>query len=164
MIDAAAIQARVGELGAQITAEYAGRSLVVVVVLKGGLLFAADLIRAIHVPLALEYIRAKSYDGANSTGTVALKVLPELPLRGTHVLIIEDILDTGRTTSVVLDAVRHEQPASVALCALLDKPERRVVSVTADYVGFKIADHFVVGYGLDFDEHYRELPAIHVME
>ncbi|NUM54240.1 MAG: hypoxanthine phosphoribosyltransferase [Candidatus Hydrogenedentes bacterium] len=164
LISADAIQARVRELGNRITADYAGKELMVIVVLKGGLLFAADLLRAIHVPLSLEYIRAKSYNGDHSTGYVELKVLPEQPLDGKHVLVVEDILDTGRTTAAVLDVARRGGAASVALCVLLDKPSHRTTPIQADYVGFAIDDHFVVGYGLDHDERHRELPAIHVIE
>jgi hypoxanthine phosphoribosyltransferase len=164
LIAADTIQARVHELGERINADYAGRELVVVVVLKGGLFFAADLLRTIRAPLSLEYVRAKSYDGGSSQGAVELKVLPEQPLTGKHVLFVEDILDTGRTTTAVLDIARTTGAASVALCVLLDKPSRRAIPVHADYVGFTIGDRFVVGYGLDFNERHRELPAIHVME
>lgn len=164
LISAEAILARVRELGAQITADYAGRELMVIVVLKGGLLFAADLLRAIRVPLSLEYIRAKSYDGDHSKGNVELRVLPEQPLHGKHVLFVEDILDTGRTTAAIMDTAKDSGAASIRLCVLLDKPSHRTTPVQADYVGFTIDDHFVVGYGLDYNEHHRELPAIHVME
>lgn len=164
LIMADAIQSRVGELGARITADYKGKELVVIVVLKGGLLFAADLLRTIRVPLSLEYIRAKSYDGDNSQGHVELKVLPEQSLTGKHVLFVEDILDTGRTTTTVLEVARKANAASIGLCVLLDKPSRRTTPVHADYTGFTIDDHFVVGYGLDYNERHRELSAIHVME
>ena len=164
LISADTIQARVRELGARIAEDYAGRELLVVVVLKGGLLFAADLVRAIAAPLSIEYVRAKSYDGDRSQGHVELKVLPEQPLAGRHVLFVEDILDTGRTTAAVLDLAQRAGAASIALCALLDKPSRRVTSVRADYVGFTIDDRFVVGYGLDYNERHRELPAIHTLE
>jgi hypoxanthine phosphoribosyltransferase len=164
LISAEAIRARVHELGAQITSDYAGREVMVVVVLKGGLLFAADLLRAIRLPLSLEYIRAKSYEGDRSQGHVELKVLPEQSLSGQHVLFVEDILDTGRTTAAALDIARKANAASVGLCVLLDKPSRRMTPIQADYVGFTIEDLFVVGYGLDYNEHHRELPAIHVME
>jgi len=164
LIAADTIQARVRELGERINADYAGRELVVVVVLKGGLLFAADLLRALRVPLSLEYVRAKSYDGDSSQGAVELKVLPEQPLAGKHVLFVEDILDTGRTTAAVLEIAQQANAASIRLCVLLDKPSRRATPVHADYVGFTIGDRFVVGYGLDHNERHRELPAIHVME
>lgn len=164
LIPASEIQPRVRELGARISADYAGKDLVVVVVLKGGLLFAADLLRTLTVPLSLEYIRAKSYDGDTSRGRVVLKVLPEQSMAGKHVLFVEDILDTGQTTAAVLGIAKDAGAASVALCVLLDKPSRRVTNVHAEYVGFTIDDHFVVGYGLDYNERHRELPGIHVME
>jgi hypoxanthine phosphoribosyltransferase len=164
LITADAIQARVRELGAQITTDYAGREVMVIVVLKGGLLFAADLLREIRVPLSLEYIRAKSYEGDQSQGHVELKVLPEQSLTGKHVLFVEDILDTGRTTAAALDIARKANASSIGLCVLLDKPSHRTTPIHADYVGFRIEDLFVVGYGLDYNEHHRELPAIHVME
>lgn len=164
LIPADAIHARVCALADRINEDYADKELVVVVVLKGGLLFAADLLRSLRVPLALEYIRAKSYDGDRSAGAVELKILPEQSLAGRHVLFVEDILDTGRTTAAILDFARNTNAASIALCVLLDKPSRRVSPVHAGYVGFTIGDSFVVGYGLDYDERYRELPAIHTLE
>lgn len=164
LIGADAIRARVRELGERISADYADKDLCVVVVLKGGLLFAADLLRTLSVPLSLEYIRAKSYDGDKSLGRVVLKVLPEQPLAGKHVLFVEDILDTGQTTAAVMGIAKDAGAASVALCVLLDKPSRRATNVHAEYVGFTIDDHFVVGYGLDYNERHRELPAIHTLE
>lgn len=164
LITADAIARRVTELGDAISTDYADRDLVMVVVLKGGLFFAADLARAIRRPMALEYVRARSYDGQRSTGAVEVAVVPERPLAGAHLLVVEDILDTGRTTQTVLDMLADMSPASLALCTLLDKPVRRIVPVSANYVGFTIDDFFVVGYGLDFNERYRELPSIHVLE
>lgn len=164
LITANAIARRVAELGNAISTDYADRDLIMVVVLKGGLFFAADLARAIRRPMALEYVRARSYDGDRSTGAVEVAVVPEYPLAGAHVLVVEDILDTGRTTQIVLDMLADMRPASLALCTLLDKPARRIVPISANYVGFTIDDHFVVGYGLDFNERYRELPSIHVLE
>ena len=164
LITADAIRARVRELGARISEDYAGKELMVVVVLKGGLLFAADLLREIHVPLSLDYIRAKSYDGDTSLGRVILKFLPEQPFAGKHVLFVEDILDTGQTTAAVMGIAKDAGAASVTLCVLLDKPSRRATTVHAEYVGFAIENRFVVGYGLDYNEHHRELAAIHVME
>lgn len=165
LIEEGAIADAVARLGREISGRHAGRGeLVLVVVLKGGTLFAADLMRRLDVPLSVEYIRAKSYDGTESLGDVNLPVLPEQPLAGKHLLVVEDILDTGRTTAAILKALAAQQPASLELCVLLDKPSRRVVPVEARYVGFTIDDHFVVGYGLDHDEHYRQLPAVYVLE
>ena len=165
LLTAAAIQRRVDELGAEIAAYYGDVPFTMLVVLKGAIPFAADLMRAIgNAAMAVEYIRARSYDGAESTGEVRIMVPPEESLEGRHVLIVEDILDTGRTTRVILDHIEQQGAASCGVCVLLDKPARREVAVTADFCGFTIDNHFVVGYGLDFNERYRELPAVFVME
>ncbi|GMV92075.1 MAG: hypoxanthine phosphoribosyltransferase [Candidatus Hydrogenedentota bacterium] len=159
------IQAAVTRLAAEISERYRNcDTLVMVVVLKGGTIFASDLMRRISLPLAVEYIRAKSYDGIDSLGDVLLPVLPEQPLRGKSVLVIEDILDTGRTTSAIMKTLNEHDPASLELCVLLDKPSRRVVPVDAQYIGITIEDRFVVGYGLDHDERYRNLPEIYTLE
>ena len=159
-----AIRQRVAELGAQISAGSPAEGLVLVVVLKGALVFAADLMRHLGVSVEVEFIRARSYAGTESSGQVAVTTAPETPLAGRHVLVVEDILDTGRTTAAVLARLREENPASLSLCVLLDKPSRRCHAVTPDYVGFTIEDRFVVGYGLDFDQRYRDLPAVHEIE
>ncbi len=165
LVDQEAIAEAVTRLGREISERHAGRDeLVLVVVLKGGTLFAADLMRQLDLPLSVEYIRAKSYDGIQSLGDVDLPVLPDQPLTGKHLLVVEDILDTGRTTAAILKALTDQHPASLELCVLLDKPSRRVLPVTPHYVGFTIDDHFVVGYGLDYDERYRHLPAVYVLE
>jgi len=162
------IQRRVGELAQAIDADYGDRvgggSLRLVVVLKGGIVFAADLIRCLATPVSVDFVRAQSYAGTESTGTVELTVLTGASLAGAHVLLIEDILDTGRTAAAILERLRADAPASLAVCALLDKPARRQAPVAADYVGFTIDDHFVVGYGLDVHEQARQLPGIHVVE
>lgn len=159
------IRETVARIARDISERYRGcDNLILVVVLKGGTLFAADLMRKIDVPVSVEYIRAKSYDGMNSLGTVLLPVLPEQPLRGKSVLVVEDILDTGRTTTAILNALREHAPASLELCVLLDKPSRRVVPVEAQYLGLTIDNFFVVGYGLDHDEQYRNLPDIYTLE
>lgn len=157
------LQARIADLGAEITEAYGDTPLVLVCVLKGSYLFAADLARHLKAPVEIEFMRARSYEGTESSGRVELTLLPDGPLKDRHVLVVEDILDTGRSATVILDALREQAPASLKLCALLDKPSRRVVPVEGDWVGFTIDDHFVVGYGLDFDERYRELPAVYVM-
>ena len=159
------IQEAVARLAREISERHRGcDELILVVVLKGGTLFAADLMRRIDVPLAIEYIRAKSYAGTDSQGDVLLPVLPEQPLRGKSLVVVEDILDTGRTTSAILKTLNEHAPKSLELCVLLDKPARRAVAVDAQYVGFTIENHFVVGYGLDYNEHYRQLPAIHTLD
>lgn len=164
LISAAAIDARVNELGAALSEAYGETPVTAIVVLKGGLFFAADLLRRVRAPVTVEFVRARSYQGAESGGRVEMLTLPDAPVTGAHVLIVEDIVDTGRTTRVLLDRFAAQRPASLALCALLDKPARRVVDIAPDYSGFTIADAFVVGYGLDLDGHYRNLPAVHVIQ
>lgn len=164
LIEAAAIQRRVQELAVAIASDYAGKDLLLLVVLKGGLFFAADLARALGGAAHLDCIRARSYDGAESSGEVRFGILPEIPLRDRHVLVLEDILDTGRTATALLQRLHAEAPASLEICTLLDKPSRRVLPVDARYVGFEIDDHFVVGYGLDYNEAHRGLPAIWTLE
>ena len=165
LIETASIQARIADLAREISADYHGEPLVLLVVLKGSLHFASDLQRALPIEqsVQLEFIRARSYAGTTSSGDVRLGYTPELNLQGHHVLILEDILDTGRTATVIRDYVQARRPASVKIGALLDKPARRVVPIEADYVGFEIDDYFVVGYGLDYNEAYRHLPAIYCL-
>ena len=163
LISAASIQTRVRELGAEITAAQAGRELVVIAVLKGAAIFAADLLRELRCPVHLEFIRVRSYAGTGSTGTHRFTHYPELDLRDRRLLVLEDILDTGRTATVILEWLHARDPASVAVCTLLDKPSRREVPISADFTGFTINDHFVVGYGLDHEERYRELPDLRVL-
>lgn len=164
LIDAARIQTRVAELAATITPRYADRELVLLVVLKGGSVFAADLMRHMTSPVVIDFIRARSYEGTESNGGVTITYWPETPLVERDVLIIEDILDTGRTAHAIREWVCRQRPASVALCALLDKPSRRHAAVEADYVGFTIEDHFVVGYGLDYEQQGRQYPYIGVLQ
>lgn len=163
LIDAEQVQQRIGELGAQIGEAYVGKDLLLLVVLKGSVPFSVDLMRQINVPLEVDYIRAKSYEGTESGGTVQFTHLPEGSLKGRDVLIVEDILDTGRTAEAIRDFVASQHPASERFITLLDKPSRRTQEVEADYVGFVIDDHFVVGFGLDYDERYRELDAIYTL-
>ena len=166
LFDAPRIAARVQELGRQISAELGGEDLVLLALLKGGVVFLSDLIRAIDAPLTIDFAQASSYgDGTESRGSVQLHVFPDADLRGRRVLIVDDILDTGRTLAAVGERLRGDfGVADVRTCVLLDKPARRVVPVAADYVGFSVADRFVVGYGLDFDELYRNLPFIAVLK
>jgi len=158
------IRSRVAELADRISDDYAGRSLTVVVVLKGAIFFAADLVRELRVPVVVDFIRARSYEGTSSTGSVTITTEPESPLAGKDVLLVEDIVDTGRTTAVLLERIQRQAPASLALCSLLHKPDRCVVPTTIDYLGFTIDDRFVVGYGLDHEQRHRELRALHVLE
>ncbi len=164
LLTALDIATRTSELADTISTDYTGRELLLLPVLKGGLIFAADLMRLIKVPLTLDFIRARSYQGTRSQGGVEFLVHPTEPIEGRHLLIVEDIVDTGRTTAAILDLLQAEKPATISLCTLLDKPASRQANVEPNYAGFQIADHFVVGYGLDYNERYRELPAIHILE
>lgn len=164
LIKAAEITRRTGVLGRQIARAAKGEPLILVAVLKGALPFAADLLRRIPGEVALDFIRVHSYAGTQSSGRLEVSVRPEISLTGRNVLLVEDILDTGRTASHIMAAVLAMEPASLRLCALLDKPVRRVMPVEADFVGFTIEDHFVVGYGLDYNESYRNLPSIYRLE
>ena len=153
MIDAQKIAARVKELGAEIAKEYAGRNLVLVVVLKGSFVFAADLARAIEADLRVDFLGVRSYgEGTESSGVVQITQDLSKPIAGEDVIIVEDIVDTGLTIAHLMDLFRTRNPRSVKVCALLHKPARARVSVNIDYLGFTIEDKFVVGYGLDFAE------------
>lgn len=164
LIRSEAIQRRVAELAREISADFAGHELAVVVVLKGAMFFAADLTRQLRVPVEIEFVRARSYTGTDTVGTVELTLVPEQPLAGRNVLVVEDILDTGRTASAIIARLMAEGPARLSVCTLLDKPSRREVPVPGAYIGFTIDNHFVVGYGLDYEERYRHLPDIWILE
>src|SRR6266705_6075644 len=165
LIDEQAIAAKVRALGAAIADDYRGKDVVLVSILKGALPFLADLMRATPIPLALDFLEVSSY-GAGTESTGAVRILKDLanPIEGRHVLVVEDILDTGHTLSYVFDHLRAQRPESVRLCVLLDKPARRVIPIDIDYRGFEIPDKFVVGYGLDYAERYRNLPFIGVLK
>jgi hypoxanthine phosphoribosyltransferase len=155
------IAERVAELAARISADYAGRQPLLVGVLKGAWVFMADLVRHLTIPVHCDFVKLSSYGGGTtSTGQVQLHLDLSLPAEGQDILIVEDIVDSGTCAVWLLDHFRRKRPASIRLCALLDKPSRRVVAVQPDYVGFEIANHFVVGYGVDWNERYRELPYI----
>jgi hypoxanthine phosphoribosyltransferase len=156
------IRTRIAALGRSIDADYRERPLSLVVVLKGAVVFAADLMRQMTIPFALDFIAASSYGAATrSSGEVALKGLDRLGIRGRDVLVIEDILDTGLTSRAILDALRRQEPASLAFCALLRKPAAAALALPVPYVGFDIPDEFCVGYGMDHAERHRNLPAIY---
>ena len=160
-----ALAQRVKELGDQITQDYAGKSPLIVGTLRGSFVFMADLVRQINLPLTVDFLSASSYgSGTESSGQVKLKLDLADDISGRDVLIIEDIVDSGNTLSKLLPELQKRGPASLKVCALLDKPERRVLPFQANYVGFTIPDAFVVGYGLDFDQHYRQLPYIGVLK
>lgn len=156
------IARRVAALARRIDADYRGRAPALVVVLKGAAVFAADLARQISLPVTLDFIAAASYGaGTTSSGSVRLAGLDGLDVAGRHVLLIEDILDTGRTSTAILDRLQAQRPASLALCALLRKPAAARLDLPVHTVGFDIADDFVVGYGMDHAERYRNLRGIH---
>ncbi|MCR5594550.1 MAG: hypoxanthine phosphoribosyltransferase [Lachnospiraceae bacterium] len=155
---------RIREIGEQISRDYQGKTVHLICVLKGGSFFMTELAKRITVPVSLDFMSVSSYGGSTkSSGVVRIVKDLDEPLEGKDVLVVEDIVDSGRTLSYLLDMLRDRGPASVKLCTLLDKPERRVVEVNVDYTGFQIPDEFVVGYGLDYDQRYRNLPYIGVV-
>ena len=164
LITADAIRQRVAEMALQINQDYipTGRALSVIIVLKGACFFAIDLLRHLTLATRLDFLQASSYSGMGSTGEVHLHKDITMPIAGTDVLLVEDIVDTGLTASWLLQHLSSHHPASVRLCTLLDKPQGRRIPVKIDYVGFIIPDEFVLGYGLDYYEGYRNLPAIYV--
>jgi hypoxanthine phosphoribosyltransferase len=160
----AIIERRVGELARQISCDYAGRELLIVGILNGAFIFMADLVRGLVVPCRVDFVRIVSYgSGSISSGQVRITKDLETPIAGRDILIVEDIVDTGLTLSRLVEVLRERQPASLRVCAFLDKAERRRVPFAADYVGFTIPDRFVVGYGLDYNEKFRFLPDVCVL-
>ena len=160
------IQNRIAELGEILTAEYAGKNPVIVGVLKGVVVFYADMVRQIKVPCQMDFMWLSSYSGANSTGKMLVRQDVTADIEGRHVLILEDIFDTGNSLECTVNHLKEKNPASIKICTLLDKPERRRAGVTlkADYVGFTIPNAFVVGYGLDYNEKYRNLPYVGILK
>lgn len=152
------IQERVAELGKQISADYKGKRPVIICMLKGAVVFFSDLIRNLDVPLSMEFVRLSSYRNGTSSGEMQIVNDLNVDVNGKDVLIVEDVVDSGKTLSFFIDLVKKKNPASVKICAFLDKPERRTVNVDVDYVGFKVECGFVIGYGLDYAESFRELP------
>ena len=164
LLSADQIATRVRELGEEISAAYDGSELIVLCVLQGATVFFADLVRALPPSVRCAFLQASSYgSGTESSGEVAVTREIEIDLRGRHVLIVEDIVDTGRTAKAILEAVMAREAASISICTLLDKKERREVDVAVRWVGFEIPDRFVVGYGLDLDGRYRGLPGVWVV-
>jgi hypoxanthine phosphoribosyltransferase len=159
------IQARVAELGAAITADHAGRPLTLVSVLKGSLPFMADLMRSIDLPVRIDLMEVSSYGSATTESSGLVRILKDLSssIEGEDVLIVEDIIDTGLTLNYLIRYLRGKKPASLRICTLLDKPARRLVEIEVDYTGFTIPDQFVVGYGLDYGELYRNLRFVGVL-
>jgi hypoxanthine phosphoribosyltransferase len=159
------LQAKVAELGRQISEDYRGRNPLLICLLRGAVVFLSDLIRATDIPLEMDFMAISSYgDSTESSGVVRLMMDLKSNITGRNVLIVEDIVDTGRTLAYILDNLRTRRPADVKVCALLSKPSRREAPVEVDYLGFEIPDKFVVGYGLDYAENYRNLPFIGVLK
>lgn len=159
------IARRVREMGAEISRDYRGSDLVLVCVLKGSFMFLADLIRAIDIPVTVDFMRVRSYGSRTETsGVVEITADLTAPVQGKRVLFVEDIVDTGLTMAYLVDNVRTRRPDEIRVCSLLHKPARKLVETRIDYLGFTIPDRFVVGYGLDFEERYRNLPHIATIE
>lgn len=165
LLSEAEVDKRIEEIGKQISKDYEGKSVHLICVLKGGVFFTCELAKRITVPVSLDFMSVSSY-GAGTKSSGVVKIVKDLdePLEGKDVLIVEDIIDSGRTLSYLIEILKQRKPNSVRLCTLLDKPERRVTEVKVDYVGFDIPDEFVVGYGLDYNQKYRNLPYIGVVE
>lgn len=159
------IAEKVKELGAQISKDYADKTPIIVCVLKGSFIFMADLVRAIDVPCTVDFMSVSSY-GAGTTSSGEVKIVKDFDqsVEGRHLIIVEDILDSGRTLSYLMKTLKARGAASIALCTFLDKPERRVVPVEVTYSGFTVPDAFIVGYGLDYDQKYRNLPYVGVLK
>ena len=159
------VDKRIRELGEQISKDYAGKDVHMICVLKGGVFFMCELAKRITVPVSMDFMSVSSYgDDTKSSGVVRIAKDLDEPLEGKDVLIVEDIIDSGRTLSYLMKVLQERKPASMRLCTLLDKPDRRVKMVYVDYTGFNIPDEFVVGYGLDYAQKYRNLPFIGVVE
>lgn len=159
------VDARIEELGRQISEDYAGRQVHLICILKGGVFFMCELAKRITVPVSMDFMCVSSYgDGTSSSGIVKISKDLDETLEGKDVIIVEDIIDSGRTLYYLMDVLEKRNPKSLKLCTLLDKPERRVKDITVDYIGFQIPDEFVVGYGLDYAQKYRNLPYIGVVE
>lgn len=165
MISEEDVDKRIEELGRQISEDYAGKQVHLICILKGSVFFTCELAKRITVPVSLDFMSVSSYgDGTTSSGIVKIAKDLDETLEGKDVIVIEDIIDSGRTLHYLLEVLQKRKPNSLKLCTLLDKPDRRVASVKVDYVGFAIPDEFVVGYGLDYAQKYRNLPYIGVVE
>ncbi|OIP66137.1 MAG: hypoxanthine phosphoribosyltransferase [Nitrospirae bacterium CG_4_9_14_3_um_filter_53_35] len=164
LISAEAIRNRVCDLAGEISRDYQGKDLLMVGILKGAFVFMADLVRAISIPVRIDFLGVASY-GPGTDPSEEIKVFKDLnqPVAGRDILIVDDIIDTGLTTDYLLRLLTVRSPRSIKVCSLLNKPSRRKVEVKIDYLGFQIPDHFVVGYGMDFNEEYRHLPEVHMI-
>ncbi|MBQ7954745.1 MAG: hypoxanthine phosphoribosyltransferase [Lachnospiraceae bacterium] len=165
MLSEEEVNDRIKAIGEQISKDYAGKEVHLVCVLKGGTFFMCELAKRITVPVSLDFMAVSSY-GSKTKSSGVVKIVKDLdePLMGRDVIVVEDIVDSGRTLSYLLEMLKERGPASLRLCTLLDKPDRRVIDVDVDYTGFQIPDEFVVGYGLDYAQKYRNLPYIGVVE
>jgi len=159
------IREKTAELGRKLTEDYRGKNPLLICVLKGGLMFLADLMREIQIPVEIDFMAVSSYgDATESSGVVRILMDLDRNIRGRHILIVEDIIDTGRTLTYIMENLHTRGPASVKVCTLLNKPARRILDIPIDYVGFEIPDRFVIGYGLDYREIYRNLPFVGVLK
>lgn len=165
LISETELKKRISELGKQISEDYQGKTVCVICILKGGVMFMVDLAKEITVPVTMDFMAVSSY-GTETSSTGIVKIVKDLDetIEGKDVIIVEDIIDSGRTLSYLIQILKDRRPKSLKICTLLDKPERRVVEVNVDYVGFSIPDAFVVGYGLDYLQLYRNIPYIAVVE
>lgn len=165
LIEEKELQAKVAELGAKITEDYKDKDLLIVCVLKGAVVFVSDLIRKVNLPLDIDFMAISSY-GANTKSSGVVRILKDLnvSIEGKHVLVVEDIIDSGLTLAYLMENLKSRGPASVEICTILDKIERRTISLDIKYTGFQVPDEFVVGYGLDYAEKYRNLPYIAVLK
>jgi hypoxanthine phosphoribosyltransferase len=165
LIDESSLQARIRELGAEISADYEGRDLLLIGVLKGAVFFMSDLMRNLTIPCEIDFMAISSYgDSTDSSGIVRILKDLDINIEGRDVLVVEDIIDSGLTLSYLLRNLEAREPASLEICALLTKPDRREIEVPVRYVGFEIPNRFVIGYGLDFAERYRNLPYVGVLD
>ena len=164
LIESDALSTRVAELGAEISVDYAGRDLLLIGVLKGAVFFMADLMRKLTIPCEVDFMAISSY-GASTDSSGVVRILKDLDINieGRHVLVVEDIIDSGLTLSYLMRNLESREPATLEICALLTKPDRREIEVPVRYVGFEIPNRFVIGYGLDFGERYRNLPYVAVL-
>jgi hypoxanthine phosphoribosyltransferase len=165
LISAEKVQERISQLAEEITKKYEGKALHLICVLKGGVMFMCDLAKEIQIPVTLDFMAVSSY-GSEQVSSGIVKIVKDLddPIEGKDVLVVEDIIDSGRTLSYLIQILKERKPNSIEICTLLDKPDRRVVDVEVQYVGFSIPDEFVVGYGLDYDQKYRNLPYVAVIK
>src|SRR5881394_1519992 len=165
LIDATSLQGRIRELGEEISSDYAGRDLLLVGVLKGAVFFMSDLMRNLTIPCEIDFMAITSYgDSTDSSGVVRILKDLDINIEGRDVLVVEDIIDSGLTLSYLMRNLESREPASLEVCALLTKPERREIDVPVRYIGFEIPNRFVIGYGLDFAERYRNLPYVGVLD